>query len=1295
MAARTGSVALLALLCWGAAGPAGDGGRSVHFADDFAQDSLKKYRVKGEAAWQKGKIQLGKQSHLLLPIALGATAEVQAVVRLPAAGGSRAAFLAVAGVIPSDGRDEGAPARRLEVVAGVSANGDRWRLLNLSGTGEGMDLTLPRQEKQPLETAWVVRVQIVHGLARVKAWPLGDAEPKAWMSRRYCGLSEWRPMSVAVEASKGAGAVLTRLEVSGATPEKAPSPDQVRKIKEAVTLNKRGSDLGARGKYAEAVRAFRHCLDVVKEVYGPDHPNTARSLANLGALLKKSGKAALGKPYLEQAVALHRKVMGDDHPDTAAALVHLGSALATLGKLAQARPLLEESLAIRRSALGNLHPRTAESLNVLGTLLLQAGEVRPAQRCLEEALTIRRKVLPAGHVSIAESLTNLGQALAAAGEYGPSRRCTEEGLAMFRKALGAGHPHTLTARNNYGAMLERQGDLLAARTCFEQALAGSRKELGEDHRGTAVARNNLAGVLNELGEAPLARALFEANLAFARRELGTEHPFTVSCLNNLGWTLTSLRDFEGARRYFEEALALRTAALPAGHPDIAAVQTNLGYVLAQTRELDGARKLLEASLRARRKALGDEHPEVAHTLLNLASLLDDSGDRQGSRRCFDEALAIHEKRGGEPAQVVAVLNNMGLRFFLDGKTAGARHCFEDALRKGAPLGPDHLGIAVARNNLAGLLAAAGEPRRAWQLHREGSAAMARLSANLLAGSAEREHAGILARWQPGFESLVSLAAASPELAGAVERELLAAVLDWKAASGSSLRTRLEALVVGKDRTASDLHIRLRAVRHQRVQLALHGSGLTAAKAHAALKALTAEQGDLERQLAARVAGYAALARARQAGPEEVARQLPRGAVLVETIRYRRLEARGKLPREAVLKPWYAALLLWRTADGRAEVRLVDLGEAGLLETAIHAWRKAAQRGPIPRAVERDLRVRLWQRLAEALPPRMERLVVAPDGELALIPLEAIRLEDGKYLVEHFVVSYVGSGRDLMPRPLRGETSDVALIVADPDYDQDGGAGEPVKAERVPRGADRLRSGLRFVALPGFAREAEAVGKLLTGRPGWRVVAAQKGDASEDRLAAVKRPRLLYCITHGFFLQDAERPREKGRLRDLELVSGPSRPLPNFGADARLRSGLALAGANKWQARSAKGLSDGLLTALEVENLDLWGTELVVLSACETGLGEVQVGEGVLGLRRAFLLAGAQTVVASLWKVPDAETEKLMTSFFERWLKGAARADALRQAQLELIRSLRLSGNPTRRDAPPLYWAGFICHGQSR
>src|SRR5262249_25943812 len=161
---------------------------------------------------------------------------------------------------------------------------------------------------------------------------------------------------------------------------------------------------------------------------------------------------------------------------------------------------------------------------------------------------------------------------------------------------------------------------------------------------------------------------------------------------------------------------------------------------------------------------------------------------------------------------------------------------------------------------------------------------------------------------------------------------------------------------------------------------------------------------------------------------------------------------------------------------------------------------------------------------------------------------------------------------------------------------------------------------------------------------------------------------LHLVTHGFFLPDQGLPPAGPDLRGLGLVSAEP-ALPSLGEDPRLRSGLALAGANCWRERTERGVSDGLLTALEVQHLDLCGTELVVLSACATGLGQVQVGEGVLGLRRAFQQAGAKTVIASLWKVPDAETEHLMTRFLKLWLAGQAKAEALRAAQLEMLAEL--------------------------
>jgi CHAT domain-containing protein len=279
----------------------------------------------------------------------------------------------------------------------------------------------------------------------------------------------------------------------------------------------------------------------------------------------------------------------------------------------------------------------------------------------------------------------------------------------------------------------------------------------------------------------------------------------------------------------------------------------------------------------------------------------------------------------------------------------------------------------------------------------------------------------------------------------------------------------------------------------------------------------------------------------------------------------------------------------------------------------------------------------------------------------------------------------------------------SLVVADPDYDALAEEPSPstqptLLASNQRRSGDLANRGVRFQSLPGFKREADAVAKSWrAARPKDPLETLQGTAASEEKLAEIKRPRFLYFITHGFFLPDLEWLEGQRNERGLELVGhsseGPS--LPAFYENRLLRSGLALAGANRWKERSEHGLSDGLLTAYEIQNLDLWGTELVVLSACETGLGEVSnVGEGVLGLRRAFQNAGAQTVVASLWKVPDQETERLMARFLELWLKGKPKAEALRSAQLEMIQELRQDKDEKRRTAPPLLWAGFICHGKA-
>jgi CHAT domain-containing protein len=312
---------------------------------------------------------------------------------------------------------------------------------------------------------------------------------------------------------------------------------------------------------------------------------------------------------------------------------------------------------------------------------------------------------------------------------------------------------------------------------------------------------------------------------------------------------------------------------------------------------------------------------------------------------------------------------------------------------------------------------------------------------------------------------------------------------------------------------------------------------------------------------------------------------------------------------------------------------------------------------------------LYHMLVEPLLPQIqgaEHLIIAPDGQLNLIPFGALVTPKGEYLLQDFEITYVASGRDLLRGPAAVSSGDV-IVFADPIYDlQRAAVLKDARMRSILRAEPELSenrdpttakfSGKSYERLPNTAREAEAVLEEIP-----RAKVTTREHATEAAVKSVRRPLVLHLATHGFVL---------GTSKD------PAR------SNAMLRSGLLLAGVTQGTSGPEQ---DGVLTAMEMSTLDLTGTELVVLSACETGLGDWRLGDGVYGLRRALFLAGAASEVISLWQVQDDATADLMGGFYHALAAHVPRGEALRRAQLSVAHS---AGGRSH----PFYWAGFELSG---
>ncbi len=1037
-------------------------------------------------------------------------------------------------------------------------------------------------------------------------------------------------------------------------------------LAETADLGHRVSVLKSQGKYTEALPLAQRALKISEEAFGPEHPDTARSLNNLAGLYESLAEYAKAEPLYRRALKIREKTLGPEHPDTAASLNNLAGLYRSLADYAQAEPLFQRALKIWEKVLGPEHPHTATSLNNLALLYHLTGDYPQAEPLYQRALKIREKV------------------------------------------LGPEDPDTAMSLNNLAGLYDSMGDYAQAEPLYRRALQIKEKVLGPEHRSTATSLNNLADLYIAMADYAKAEPLCQRALKIREKVLGTEHPDTAMSLNNLAGLYDSMGDYAQAEPLHQRALKIREKVLGPEHPDVAMSLSNLAVLYDLMADYAQAEPLYRRALQIKEKMLGPEHPDTALSLNNLGAMYSSMGDYAQAKPLYQRALTIHEKVfGPEHPETATSLNNLAGLYDSMGDYAQAEPLYMRALKtREKVLGPEHPDTAASLSNLAFLYDALGDHAKAELLLRRAVDIQARNLDLTATVQSERQQLAMM-RASPGY--LHGWLSVAPQ-AGVKAEAMAPRVILGKgqvAARQVSLRRLRTALENANDQTALGLFSAWESASRQLARLTTTSAepGPENDQRLKRLDELTEQKEKLERDLAARSAAYREAERRVDPTLADVRQALAArpDTALLDLIEYTHCSppasGKGKLEREV-------RVLAFVLRSDSEIVHRIEFGAAQPIEEAVTGWRAALQAGISVAAAGQRLRELVWLKLEPAL-AGAKTVLVSPDGVLSQIPWGALPGSDpNRFLVEEYAFGVVPVPRLLpeMLAPGEGRTNATPslLVVGEVDYGGDPG----VMVAAVSRSAAQtigMRDLRPWEELRSTRDEVLAVADSFRQRfEGRAVKELRRQQATEAAFRdSAGSHRYLHLATHGFFAEGARR-RQLASLSGRE-ATGRERMEggPAAGWPPGLLSGLVLAGANR---PVEEGKDDGVLTALEVQALDLRGVELAVLSACETALGESVRGEGVLGLQRAFQLAGACTTVGSLWRVPDEATRALMSEFYRQlWEEQKSKLDALRAAQLWMMREGRTRGvNPGETDAsasavtlPPKYWAAFVLSGDWR
>ncbi|MDX1904237.1 MAG: CHAT domain-containing tetratricopeptide repeat protein, partial [Thermonemataceae bacterium] len=1033
-------------------------------------------------------------------------------------------------------------------------------------------------------------------------------------------------------------------------------------------LNREGEKLYKENKFKEAVIFFEKAKIQAEKSNGKLHQHYALTCYNLAEALRVQNMYDKAEPLYIESKNIREKILGKQHPDYAKSCNALGILYKIMGMYDKAESLYIEAKEIREKVLGKESADYASSCNNLAILYKDQGLYIKAEPLYIEAKNIRESVLGKEHPLYAQSCNNLAVFYMMQNIYIKAEPLYIEAKNIREKAFGKEHPDYAQSCNNLGILYANQSLYTKAGSYFMEAKEIKQKLFGKENLDYAQTCNNLGLLYSTQGFFSKAEPLYLEAKAIIEKIQGKTHIEYAQVCNNLALLYTTQGFYQKAELLYIDVKEIFAKKFGKKNPDYALVCTNLGMLYANQGLAEKAAPLYLEAKEVYSITLGKKHSDYARACNNLALLYSNESKFKEAETLFTESYEVYAMSlGKKHSDYALVCNNMASLYANMGLFEKAESLYIEAKNiRAETLGKKHIDYASSCRNLAELyFLYQNKYEEAEPLLKEASEILIEQTESNFINLSEKERGQFWTTFQYNFDVYNSFVLQSQK------KELASWLFDNQLVTkGLLFKSTQKMQNIIKRNNDPVLQKLFEDWRNQREYVAyivqLNAEQKQKQQINEAEEKEKANQ--LEKKLSLQSATFANELDKKHYYWRDVQKKLKRGEVLVEIIRthyYRKQNSDSSL---------YMALLLEKNSS---YPEILVLGDAKYLEDNALPYYQNSIRA---KKLDKNSYQAFWKPLQKKL-GKAKKIYVSPDGIFYQINLQALyNSENKKYLGDIADIVLLSSSRDLLALKTKKEREkqlqDYQLhLFGYPDYS---GEKQKNKEENKERNTEvwiqKIDKKQRFFdeetglvsMLPGTKVEIIQISeKAAQSKINCRVYL--EDEASEENLKQLQSPDILHIATHGFFIADVTK--KEGKFYDNPL----------------LRSGLLLAGAEltlKKEATNSK--ENGILTAQEAMNLDLVGTDLVVLSACETGLGEVKNGEGVFGLQRALQEAGVKTVLMSLWKVDDVATQEMMRLFYEHLLlKKQEKRLAFRKAQEAMKAKYK----------DPYYWASFVMIGE--